>query len=168
MVVPRQGEGTVVADLSPETVAAPIASILLRKRELLAELLDVRKMIEPALAARAAERASPEDVARLEEILQRQRDKALRGEPTIDEDGEFHYQIAIAARNGVVRSLLDVLMKLLRETRVRSLQTPGRPRRSLTGHRRILEAIERHDPEGAEHAVRRHLEEIEDIVMKKL
>ena len=168
LVVPRQGEGTVVADLSPEAVAAPLASILLRKRELISELLDVRKMIEPALAARAAERASPEDVARLEEILQRQRDKAMRGEATIDEDGEFHYQIALAARNGVVRSLLDVLMRLLRETRVRSLQTPGRPRRSLDGHQRIVEAIARHDPEGAERAVRRHLEEIEAILMKRL
>jgi GntR family transcriptional repressor for pyruvate dehydrogenase complex len=168
LVVPRQGEGTVVADLSPETVAAPIASILVRKRELLAELLDVRRMIEPALAARAAERATPEDVARLEDVLRRQDEKVRRGEPTIGEDGEFHYQLALAARNGVVRSVLDVLMQLLRETRTRSLQTPGRPRRSLEGHQRILEAIRRRDPAAAEAAVRRHLEEVEQIVMKKL
>lgn len=168
LVVPRQGEGTVVADLSPETVAAPIASMLVRKRELLAELLDVRRMIEPALAARAAERATPEDVARLEDVLRRQEEKVQRGEPTIGEDGEFHYQLALAARNGVVRSVLDVLMQLLRETRARSLQTPGRPRRSLEGHQRILEAIRRRDPGAAEVAVRRHLEEVEQIVMKKL
>jgi GntR family transcriptional repressor for pyruvate dehydrogenase complex len=168
LVVPRQGEGTVVADLSPETVAAPIASMLVRKRELVAELLDVRKMIEPALAARAAERATDEDVERLEAILRRQDLKARRGEPTIDEDGEFHYQIALAARNGVVRSVLDVLMQLLRETRARSLQTPGRPRRSLEGHERILEAIRRRDPAAAEAAVRRHLEEVEQIVKAKL
>lgn len=168
LVVPRQGEGTVVADLSPETVAAPIASMLVRKRELLAELLDVRRMIEPALAARAAERATPEDVARLEDVLRRQEEKVQRGEPTIGEDGEFHYQLALAARNGVVRSVLDVLMQLLRETRARSLQTPGRPRRSLEGHQRILEAIRRRDPGAAEEAVRRHLEEVEQIVMKKL
>lgn len=168
LVVPRQGEGTVVADLSPETVAAPIASMLVRKRELIAELLDVRRMIEPALAARAAERATPEDVARLEDVLRRQEEKVQRGEPTIGEDGEFHYQLALAARNGVVRSVLDVLMQLLRETRARSLQTPGRPRRSLEGHQRILEAIRRRDPGAAEAAVRRHLEEVEQIVMKKL
>jgi len=67
-----------------------------------------------------------------------------------------------------VRSVLDVLMQLLRETRARSLQAPGRPKRSLEGHRRIVEAIARHDPEGAERAVRLHLEEIEAIVMKGL
>jgi GntR family transcriptional repressor for pyruvate dehydrogenase complex len=168
LVVPRQGEGTVVADLSPETVAAPIASILVRKRELIAELIDVRKMIEPALAARAAERATPEDIARLEEILERQRAKAKRGESTVGEDSEFHYHIALAAKNKVVRSVIDVIMQLLKETRARTLQAPGRPRRSLEGHQRVLAAIRRHDPAAAERAVRRHLEEIELIVMKKL
>ena len=168
LVVPRQGEGTVVSDLSPESVAAPIASMLVRKRALIAELLDVRKMIEPALAARAAERASPEDVERLEEILDRQAAKAARGESTVEEDGEFHYQLALSAQNAVVRSILDVLMQLLRETRARSLQTPGRPRRSLEGHRRILAAIRRGDARAAERAVRKHLGEIEHIVMKKL
>jgi GntR family transcriptional repressor for pyruvate dehydrogenase complex len=168
LVVPRQGEGTVVADVSPEAVVTPIASILTRKRELIGELLDVRKMIEPALAARAAERATPEDIARLEDVFRRQREKTLRGEPAMEEDSEFHYQLALAAKNGVVRQVLDVLMRLLRETRARSLQTQGRPERSLAGHKRILDAIKRKDPAAAERAVRRHVEEIEEIVLKKL
>ena len=168
LVVARHGEGTVVADVSPEAVVTPIASVLLRKRELIAELLDVRKMIEPPLAGRAAVRATEEDVARLEDVLRRQREKMLRGESTVEEDTEFHYLIALAAKNSVVRSVLDVLMGLLRETRALSLQTRGRPQRSLAGHRRVLEAIKRHDPEAAERAVREHVEEIEAIVLKKL
>lgn len=165
LVVPRQGEGTVVADLSSEALAMPIASVLLRKRELIGELLDTRKMLEPPLAARAAAHASAEEIANLEDILRRQREKVLRGEPAIEEDTEFHYAIALAARNGVVRKVLDVLMDLLRETRSRSLQLQGRPQRSLAGHRRVLEAIKRHDAEAADRAVRRHLQEIEEIVL---
>jgi GntR family transcriptional regulator, transcriptional repressor for pyruvate dehydrogenase complex len=168
LVVPRHGEGTVVADVSPEAVVTPIASVLVRKRALIAELLDVRKMIEPALAARAAIRATDEDLARLEDVLRRQREKMLRGESTVEEDTEFHYGIAFAAKNSVVRSVLDVLMGLLRETRALSLQTRGRPQRSLAGHRSVLDAIRRRDPDAAERAVRRHLEEIEAIVLKKL
>jgi GntR family transcriptional repressor for pyruvate dehydrogenase complex len=168
LVVPKQGEGTVVADVSPEAVVMPIASVLTRKRELIEELLDIRKMIEPALAARAAERATPEEIARLEDILRRQREKTQRGEPAVEEDAEFHYQLALAAKNSVVRRVIDVLMRLLRETRARSLQTQGRPERSLAGHRRIVEAIKRRDPAAAERAVRRHVEEIESIVLKKL
>ena len=168
LVVPRQGEGTVVADLSSEALAMPIASVLLRKREHIGELLDIRKMLEPALAARAAEHASPEEIAHLGDILRRQREKVLRGEPTIEEDTEFHYAIAVAAGNSVVRKVLDVLMDLLRETRSRSLQLQGRPHRSLTGHRRVLDAIKRRDAEGAERAVKQHLQEIEGIVLTKL
>jgi GntR family transcriptional repressor for pyruvate dehydrogenase complex len=168
LVVPRQGEGTMVADVSPEAVVMPLASVLVRKRELIAELLDVRRIIEPALAARAALNATPEEIARLEEILDRQREKLARREPTVAEDDEFHYTIALAARNSVMRRVVDVLMQLLQETRARSLQTQGRPRRSYQGHRRVLAAIKRRDPAAAERAVRRHVEEIESIVLKKL
>jgi GntR family transcriptional regulator, transcriptional repressor for pyruvate dehydrogenase complex len=168
LVVARQGEGNVVSDVSPESLVAPIATLLLRKRKLVAELLEFRKMLEPALAARAAIRASRDEIAHLEEILDRQRARALRGESTIQEDSEFHYAIALAARNSVVRSLLDVVMDLLRETRARSLQVEGRLERSLAGHVRVLEAIKAGDADGAERAVRQHLEEIESIVLMKL
>ncbi len=168
MLEARQGEGTVVRDLSPDSLVVPIATVLLRKRELVEELLDVRRMLEPALAARAARHATGEDIERLEGILRRQDETMRRGESTVEEDSEFHYALARAARNGVVRRLLDVLMDLLRETRARSLQTPGRRQRSYAGHRRILAAVKRRDPAAAEAAVRRHIEEIESIVLKKL
>jgi len=168
LIVARHGEGNVVADISTETLVAPIALLLLRKRTQVADLLDVRKMLEPALAARAALHASEAEVARLETILDRQRHKALCGQPTIEEDSEFHYVIALAARNGVVLKLLDLLMDLLRETRARSLQVEGRLERSLKGHERVLEAIRGGDPSAAEREMRAHLEEIESIVLDGL
>jgi GntR family transcriptional repressor for pyruvate dehydrogenase complex len=91
-----------------------------------------------------------------------------RGEPTIDEDSEFHYTVALAARNSVILKVLDLLMDLLRESRTRSLQVPGRIERSYAGHRRILRALKRRDAGGAEAAVRKHLKEIEDIVLRQL
>jgi GntR family transcriptional repressor for pyruvate dehydrogenase complex len=168
VVEPRQGHGTVVRELSAETLVVPLASVLSHKRELVAELLDVRRMIEPALAGRAAKNATPEEIAHMEQILERQRQKMRRGEPTIEEDSEFHYAIAVAARNTVVLRVLDVLMDLLRESRTRSLQVPGRLERSYAGHRRVLRAIKRRDGASAQAAVRQHLKEIEQIVMQKL
>ena len=164
---PRQGAGTVVRDLSADSLVVPLASVLVRKRELVSELLDVRRILEPALAARAAKNATSEEVMELEDILRRQAEKMRRGEPTIEEDSEFHYTIGRAARNNVVLKVLDVLMDLLRESRARSLQTQGRPERSYAGHRRVLRAIKRRDPDAAEKAVRKHLEEIESIVMRQ-
>ncbi|HZX65990.1 MAG: FadR/GntR family transcriptional regulator [Myxococcales bacterium] len=164
---PRQGTGTVVRDLSTDSLVVPLASVLVRKRELVSELLDVRRILEPALAARAAKNATVEEVMELEDILRRQAEKMQRGEPTVEEDSEFHYAIGRAARNSVVLKVLDILMDLLRESRARSLQTQGRPERSYAGHRRVLRAIKRRDPDAAEKAVRKHLEEIESIVMRQ-
>jgi GntR family transcriptional repressor for pyruvate dehydrogenase complex len=168
VVEPRQGHGTVVRELSADSLVVPLASVLSHKRELIAELLDVRRMIEPALAGRAAKNATPEEIGHMEQILERQRQKMRRGEPTIEEDSEFHYAIAVAARNTVVLRVLDVLMDLLRESRTRSLQVPGRLERSYAGHRRVLRAIKRRDGAAAQASVRQHLKEIEEIVMQKL
>ncbi|MGZ6125158.1 MAG: FadR/GntR family transcriptional regulator [Myxococcales bacterium] len=165
---PRQGHGTVVRDLSTDALVVPLASVLTRKREMVQELLDVRRMIEPGLAARAAKNATREEIAQMAAILDRHEAKLRRGEQAVDEDDEFHYAIALAARNSVVLRVLDVLMDLLRESRSRSLQVPGRPRRSFDGHRRILRAIQRRDPEAAEGAVKKHLKEIEEIVTRQL
>jgi len=168
LVEARHGEGTIVRDLSADSLVSPIASMLVRKRQLVAELLDVRKMLEPPLAGRAATNASADDIVHLADILRRQGEKVRRGELAIEEDSEFHYNIARAARNSVIMKVLDVLMGLLRKTRERSLQVGGRLQRSFAGHRRILRAIERRDAAAAEAAMRRHLEQIEEIIRKKM
>jgi GntR family transcriptional regulator, transcriptional repressor for pyruvate dehydrogenase complex len=165
---PRQGHGTVVRDLSADALVVPLASVLQNKRVLISDLLDVRRMIEPGLAARAAANATEEEVRYMAAVLERHEAKLRKGEEAVDEDSEFHYAIAMAARNAVVLRVLDVLMDLLRESRSRSLQVPGRPKRSFDGHRRILRAIQKRDAKGAEAAVHKHLQEIEDIVLRQL
>jgi GntR family transcriptional regulator, transcriptional repressor for pyruvate dehydrogenase complex len=166
-VEPRQGAGTVVREISAESLVNPFANALKRRQELVSELLDFRKMLEPPLAARAASRASAEEISEMEEILLRQEEKQGHGDAAIAEDAEFHYNVALASGNSVVLKVLDILMDLLRETRERSLQVEGRPQKSLAGHRRIVAAIKRHDAEGAKAAMRRHIEDIEEIVLDK-
>jgi GntR family transcriptional regulator, transcriptional repressor for pyruvate dehydrogenase complex len=168
LVEPRQGAGTVVRDLSRHPSENSLADVLLRKRELVTELLDVRCILEPALAARAASRISADQIARLQEILDRQEAKIRNGESSIEEDWEFHYNIALATNNTVILKVLDVLMDLLRDTRERSLQQKGRPQKSLKGHRRILAAFKRQDATAAEVAMSRHLQDIGKIVLNQL
>jgi GntR family transcriptional repressor for pyruvate dehydrogenase complex len=167
LLEPRQGIGTVVCSPA-STPANPLATALLEKRKMVAELLDVRKMIEPPLAGRAALHASREELADMEDILVRQEAKVRRGELGIEEDSEFHYSIALASNNSAILKVVDVLMDLLRETRERSLQVEGRQEKSLAGHRRILAALKRGNAAAAEAAMRQHLQEMENIVLKKL
>ena len=165
LLEPRQGEGTVIREVSTETFMAPIASALLARRDLLADLMDVRKMIEPAMAREAARRATPDEVRQMEAILARQAARLEAGGLAIEEDSAFHDMIARASRNQVVLKVVDVLMDLLREGRERSLQVRGRPQRSLRGHRQILEAIRRRDGNAAERAMLNHLEQIEEMLL---
>lgn len=167
LVEPRQGAGTIVREVSVDSLVNPFANALKRRKELVGELLDFRKMLEPPLAARAATHASPEEISEMEEILRRQEEKQSQGDAAVAEDSEFHYSVALASDNSVVLKVIDILMDLLRETRTRSLQVEGRPQRSLSGHRRILAAIKRHDGEAAKAAMRRHLEDVEEIVLNK-
>jgi len=164
---PRQGFGTVICDVGA-TTADPLAKALLDRRQLVMELIDVRKIIEPGVAARAAQHAARKNIADMEDILARQEAKVRRGEPATEEDTDFHYAIALASSNRAILKVVDVLMDLLRETREKSLQGKGRPQKSLAGHRRILAALKRHDAAAAEAAVHRHLREIETIALNKL
>jgi GntR family transcriptional regulator, transcriptional repressor for pyruvate dehydrogenase complex len=168
MVEPRQGAGTIVLEITPHSVANPLINALKRKEEVMGELLDFRRIIEPPLAARAATHASNEDITEMEDILDRQELKQRQGESTIAEDSEFHYAVAMASGNSVVLKVLDTLMDLLRDTRERSLQVEGRPQKSLAGHRRILAAIKRHDAESAKAAMRRHIEDVEEMVLHNI
>jgi GntR family transcriptional repressor for pyruvate dehydrogenase complex len=167
LVEPRQGAGTIVRETSAESLINPFANALKRRREMVTELLDFRKMLEPPLAARAATHASADEISEMEEILQRQEKRQSQGDAAIAEDAEFHYSIALASGNSVVLKVIDTIMDLLRDTRERSLQVEGRSQKSLAGHRRILAAIKRHDTESAKAAMRRHIEDVEEIVLNK-
>lgn len=168
LVEPRHGEGTVVREIPIDSIVSPLASALAATKDLTADLFDMRKMLEPPLARAAAFRATAEDVRALEQIVVRQSQRVKAGEVAIEEDNEFHYRIATAAKNRVVLRTMDVIMDLLRESRMRSLQGPGRAERSLEGHRRILDAIRRRDPEGAAQNMLTHIEEIEQILFPEL
>jgi GntR family transcriptional regulator, transcriptional repressor for pyruvate dehydrogenase complex len=167
LVEPRQGAGTIVREVVSESIVNSFTEALHHRRELVSELLDFRRMLEPPLAARAATHASEDDISEMEEILQRQAEKQRQGESAVSEDTEFHYSIALASGNSVVLKVLDILMDLLRDTRERSLQVDGRPQKSLAGHGKILAAIKRHDAEAARDAMRHHIEDVEEIVLNE-
>ncbi len=165
---PRQGVGTIVCQVPEDDVVNHVTGVALQKRKAIADLLDVRCMIEPALAHRAALHASPQQLAEMQAILAQQRQKVFWGESGAEEDAAFHYAIALAANNSVMMKLVHALMDLLRESRERSLQGEGRAQKSLAGHLLILAALQRGDAAGAEAAMRQHLSEIEEIVLHKL
>ena len=164
LIESRQGDGTYVRSVSAEELAEPLALMLLQSRTQMRELWEVRRVLEPALAEFAAARITDEELDELDAILEQQRRKVEAGFIALEEDVAFHNGIAEAARNTVMLRALDTLVDLLRQSRERSLQQHDRPAYSLAGHRRIVAALRRHDPEGARSEMLRHLRDIEERV----
>ncbi|HXM53933.1 MAG TPA: FadR/GntR family transcriptional regulator [Candidatus Dormibacteraeota bacterium] len=164
LIESRQGDGTYVRTVSAEDLAEPLALMLLQSRTQMRELWEVRRVLEPALAEFAASRITDEELDELDVILQAQGRKVEAGATALEEDIAFHYGIAEAARNTVMLRTLDTLVDLLRQSRERSLQQHDRPAYSLAGHKRILAALRRRDPERARAEMLRHLTEVEERV----
>lgn len=159
----RHGQGTFPHELSVDRLVAPLASVMAYRSDLQDELLDVRRMFEPAVARAAALRATEEDLADLQRILETQRQKLKAGQSAIAEDTAFHAILARATRNRVVMSIMATLNDLLVESRTQSLRQKGRPARSIDGHEAVVAALRRRDVEGASQAMYNHIDQIADL-----
>jgi len=160
LLVTRHGQGTFPQELDVERLVAPLASVLSYRHDLQDELLDVRRMFEPAVARVAATRVTDEDLAELERILEAQRRKLKTGRSAIAEDTAFHEVLARATRNRVVISIMATLNDLVVESRKLTLREKGRPVRSMRGHEAVVAALRRHDAEAAAAAMREHIDQI--------
>jgi GntR family transcriptional repressor for pyruvate dehydrogenase complex len=159
----RHGQGTFPHELSVDRLVAPLASVMAYRPDLQDELLDVRRMFEPAVARVAAQRATEEDLADLQRILDAQRQKLNAGKSAIVEDTAFHAILARSTRNRVVMSIMATLNNLLVESRTQSLEQKGRPARSIEGHEAVVAALRRRDAEGASQAMYNHIDQIANL-----
>jgi DNA-binding FadR family transcriptional regulator len=78
----------------------------------------------------------------------------------IEADLDFHLALAEAAGNPLILSLIDSIVGLLREQRMKIFNVEGGPQRGQVHHKNILQAMERRDPEMARSAMRVHLEQV--------
>ena len=164
LLVARHGQGTFPQELDVDRLVAPLASILSYRHDLQDELLDVRRMFEPAVARVAATRVTDEDLAQLQRILDAQLKKLKTGRSAIVEDTAFHEVLARATRNRVVVSIMATLNDLLVESRKLALKQKGRPARSVLGHRAVIAALRRRDADAAASAMRQHIDQIADLL----
>jgi GntR family transcriptional repressor for pyruvate dehydrogenase complex len=163
LIETQHGRGTFPRALTVDRLVAPLASMMKFQHDLRDELLDVRRMFEPAVARVAAARATDEDFADLERIINAQQRKLKKGQSAIVEDTEFHAALARSTRNRVVVSLMATLNDLLVESRKLTLKQKGRPAKSIEGHETVVAALRRRDQEGAARAMYKHIDQIADL-----
>lgn len=157
----QHGRRTVVLDEQEWDILSPTIQEAYRDenlaQELLAELYEVRLQLEPKAAFWAAERATMEEVAQIERILEEMRHSLAEPRAFLDHDHDFHISVVRAASNRVLWAILRDIRELLLICWGLSL-SPGDVRTVFVQHERISRAIAKADGPGAERAMREHLE----------
>lgn len=121
------------------------------------QVMEARQAIEGALTRLAAERASAEDIAEIETILQEMQGLVDDSEAFVRADVRFHMAVARAGRNEVLLQTYYLIRSLLEEMVRQADELPGGKNRAIANHQKILAGIRDHKPELAQAATERQI-----------
>jgi GntR family transcriptional repressor for pyruvate dehydrogenase complex len=161
LVMSYQGGGTVVMSLVETIAGNPLTELIRYQQERALDVIEVRKGMESWTAYYAAQRALPEDLRRLEEIIDGMRRNLVDLKPSEDFDANFHIVIARATHNIVWLHLMQNLfdaMKEFQQSVWRAVYLTREDHHLLFEHHsRIFDCILRKDAPGARDAMIDHL-----------
>jgi GntR family transcriptional regulator, transcriptional repressor for pyruvate dehydrogenase complex len=156
------GRGTFITDGTSYTIRQSLDRMMRTGNEGFAFLAEVRQILEPEIAALATTRAKEEDLDAMRQQVAVMDEARTDPDAFIEADLDFHLALAEAAANPIILSLIDSIVGLLREQRMRIFQVTGGPDRGQYHHKKILEAVEHRDPAGAREAMKAHLAQVRD------
>lgn len=160
----RHGAGVYATALRPADLLEAFSVLAeVSRDETLLEVLQVRRMIEPAATALAAARATPEDLALVGRLLDRMEDAAERApaDHAADDLG-FHQAVVACAGNATLSAVHAGLSSRTFNERVwAGLGAEGLTDTLFQDHRRIHEALSARDPEAARAAAAAHVLRVE-------
>ena len=165
MLVIRHGRRTIVAPEEDWDVLDRLVLTTYREEgrlgPLMRDSLRLRHMLEPTIAAEAAERGDPALLVALERSLARQQGLLDQPDRFLEEDIAFHQLLATATGNRILMRVLTAIRELLRVSREVTNQLPNSLPVALTAHRHIYEAVRSGEPARAHRAMQDHLDGIQ-------
>jgi GntR family transcriptional regulator, transcriptional repressor for pyruvate dehydrogenase complex len=158
----RHGTGTYVSSLSPELLVRPLSFVLSLSDGGFEQLFEARKIVEPAMAALAAERIDDAALDRLDALAARAAAALDDEEAFMVADVELHDTIRLAAGNAILGRFMESIAALGLASRQATNPSRSLRAQSVEDHRAIVAALRRREPEAAATAMRSHLENVED------
>ena len=159
------GRGTIVTN----RLSTGLGRVLLRELDAderdLIEVMELRAIIEPPMTARAALRATARDLANLQELVDTM-SMGVTADHYARLDQAFHQAIARSTHNQLLARMLEAAMPLTAASHSGAGQSEERRRASIEGHRRILDALRRHDPDAAASAAAEHVALVQQHVLR--
>lgn len=160
----KPGRGTIVEEQNRPEIRAGMLGIMEASQRTLREVMDLRATMEPPMAERAAIRANDSELAELLRPLELAEEEMRREKPSTELlvrlDVEFHAKIAALTHNPMLSKLLEVANEWMAPSRDKERLTANRLKQSVAAHRRIYEAISKHEALNARDAMAAHIHEV--------
>ena len=132
--------------------------VVKKSKRQIVEMITVMAALESMAARLAAERATPSEIAGLRGLMDTFRggNDGDRRDEYSDANIAFHQAIIRMSGCALLAEMTENLFIHMRAIRKITIHQENRAARSVTDHFRIIEAIERRDPETAERLAREH------------
>ncbi len=158
--------GVFVAVMDHGMIARPLETLLRLKKVSIHQISEARLVFEPEAARLAALRATPEDLAAMQAVIEQMQQAVRRGQTFTSYDLKFHKLVAHAARNPILEmladSMLDVASVVITQLRP-SLEVL---RHVCNCHVQVFDAVQKRQPELAERRMREHIVETQARLAK--
>lgn len=158
----KPGRGTIVRAASEDFSGLALVASLENLAKV-TQAMEVRAIIEPSTAYRAAARATKRNIAQLHSLLDDMTTE-LKPAQFAEIDRLFHRAVAQCTQNPMLGALSDTVNELIAPSRANTLQTKERRRISIEGHRLIVLAIEAHDEQAAFDRAAAHIASVQEVL----
>jgi GntR family transcriptional regulator, rspAB operon transcriptional repressor len=137
------------------------------QKEEVEEICEIRVAIEGLAIKRAIERAQKQLVKDLRKNILRQRNELSKGNlrAYVELDAQFHEVSAVLSGSSRLIDMTQMLRRHMLRFRIQSLYIIETALKSLKGHERILDAVEKGDPKSAILFLEQHLKSAKDDVL---
>jgi len=156
-----KGKRTFIKSVASESVQDPLSLLIKADTQKIFDLIEVRKALEAWGAFLAAQRATGDDIKRLEGILEEMRKAFEQGRSWEKQDADFHLGIAQAAHNTIQTHIMSTIYDLLKESMAKVFKGRSKVKKLLDHHYRIFVAIKNHSPDKSRERTLEHLNYVE-------
>lgn len=158
----RHGSGLFVRDFSFEPLLENLPYGLLSDLQQLADLQEVRRLLEVGSIEEALRTISDQQLASLQGVVDQMHGRAKRGKGVFEEDREFHRVLFQHLENQVLSKLLGVFWETFHKASILTdVERDTDPMQTYRNHAAILEAIQARDVAQARSALHQHYTDFE-------
>ncbi|MCX7027141.1 MAG: FadR/GntR family transcriptional regulator [Spirochaetes bacterium] len=157
----KQGSGTFVNKLHPESVAEHFDIVFALDDTLYRDLYKARRVLESAIARMAAENITDEELAEIETNTRKAVGAVENPKEFLELDFQLHTLILKAAKNRILPVFIQSINKLNLIMRKKTNSVLTIRQSTIQDHQKILEALKERNPDKAANAMEEHLLHVE-------